>query len=158
RNNSDVGRYNIFAFPNKLNLDDRIGMVSVTFPQRNYVAVDTNPDSPVYDLSNPYRASYVMFHTATDGGQDVRLNYLADGVGRLPRRVDRLDALTVSATWINAAEDKGMQVVAAQGSPYVTVRYTGVRPVIQVGHGLRPRTDKDAFFNDVPGTKRYDDW
>src|SRR5690606_5009858 len=83
---------------------------------------------------------------------------LAEGVGRLPRRVDRLDELSISTSWMNASDDKGMQVVAAQGSPYVTVRYTGVRPVIQVGQGLRVKRDKDAFFNDIIGTEKYDEW
>src|SRR5690606_208458 len=50
----DTIDYSVMALPNKLKLDDRIGMVSVYFPRRSYIDVDHNPNSVIYDLSNTY--------------------------------------------------------------------------------------------------------
>jgi hypothetical protein len=154
----DPQNYSVFAFPNKLWLDDRIGMVTVVFPKRRRVALDRASDSAIYDLRNPYKADYVPYTVTPDSGQDLRLAYLDDGIGRLPRQVDRMDELTIATSWMNNAGDRGMQLVAAEGSPYVTVRYTGLRPVVQVGQGILARRQKDDSNNDIPGTEDYSQW
>ncbi|MDB5842427.1 MAG: hypothetical protein JWQ23_4379 [Herminiimonas sp.] len=158
-NNNDVHEYSVFAFPNKLWLDDRIGMVTVTFPKLRSIAIDRSPDSDLYDLSNPFLRDYVLYTITPDSRQDVRLSYLADGVGRLPRQIDRFDELTVATSWRNSAGDKAMQLIAAEGSPYITVRYAGLRPVVQVGERIYARRQKDpGSNNDVPGTEAYTEW
>lgn len=154
----DAQNYSVFAFPNKLWLDDRIGMVTVAFPRRSHIAMDRNRDSVIYDLRNPFVADYVLYNVVQDGRQDLRMTYLDDGIGRLPRQVDRLDELTISTSWMDSAGNRRMQLLAAEGSPYVTVRYTGLRPVVQIGQGMRARRQKDAFNNDIPGTVDYRQW
>ena len=69
-----------------------------------------------------------------------------------------MDELTIATSWMNNAGDRGMQLVAAEGSPYVTVRYTGLRPVVQVGQGILARRQKDGANNDIPGTEDYSQW
>ena len=59
----DPQNYSVFAFPNKLWLDDRIGMVTVVFPRRRRVALDRASDSAIYDLRNPYKADYVPYNS-----------------------------------------------------------------------------------------------
>ena len=152
---SDTNQFNIFAFPNKLNLDDRIGMLSVSFPARRYIAYGNDPDAAVYDLSNPFKADTLLYHIAPNSGQDIRLSYVRPAAGRLPRQIDSLDELTVATSWQSAAGDQSMQVIAAEGSPYVTVRYTGLRPVVQVGQGSKARTAKDATGLPLPGKPDY---
>ena len=132
-NGSDTNQFSIFAFPNKLNLDDRIGMLSVSFPARRYIAYGTDPNASVYDLRNPLKADTLLYHIAPNSSQDIRLSYVQPAIGRLPRQIDSLDELTVTTSWKSPAGDLSMQVIAAEGSPYATVRYVGLRPVIQVG-------------------------
>ena len=148
---SDTNQFNIFAFPNKLNLDDRIGMLSVSFPTRRYIAYGIDPNADVYDLRNPLRADTLLYHMPPNSAQDIRLSYVQPAIGRLPRGIDQFDELTVATSWKSPAGDMSMQVVAAEGSPYVTVRYTGLRPVIQVGQGSKARTPKDQFGLPIPG-------
>lgn len=136
---------NIFAFPNKLGFDDRLGMVYVSFPTRRYIAYGIDGNAAVYDLTNPYKADTLLYHIAPNSSQDVRLSYVQPAEGRLSRQVDHFDELTVSTSWRNSAGTSFMQLLAAEGSPYVTVRYAGLRPVVQVGQGSKARTVKDEF-------------
>jgi endoglucanase Acf2 len=138
----DTNAFNIFAYPNKLNLDDRIGMLSVSFPARRYIAYGQDPAAAVYDLRNPLKADTILYTIAPNDLQDMRLSYVQPAEGRLPRQVDRFDELTIASSWTTPAGDKSMQVIAAEGSPYVTVRYKGLRPVFQVGQGSQARTAK----------------
>jgi endoglucanase Acf2 len=140
---ADTSQFNIFAFPNKLSLDDRIGMLSVSFPTRRFIAYGIEKNADVYDLSNPLKADTLLYHIAPNSSQDMRLSYVQPDVGRLPRQIDRFDALTVATSWKSAAAKQSMQVIAAVGSPFVTVVYDGLRPVIQVGQGSKARTAKD---------------
>jgi endoglucanase Acf2 len=146
----DPNESNIFAYPNKLNLDDRIGMLSISFPTRRYIDYSLNPAAAAYDLSNPFKTDTLLYPIAPNGSQDIRLSYVQPAEGRLPRQIDSFDELTVASSWSTPAGDKRMQVIAAEGSPYATVRYTGLRPVIQVGQGSRARTAKDQFGLPVP--------
>lgn len=139
----DTNEFNIFAYPNKLNLDDRIGMLSVSFPSRRYISYGLDPTADVYDLSNPLKTDTVIYPIAPNGLQDIRLSYVQPAEGRLLRQIDRYDELTIASSWTTPTGDKSMQVIAAEGSPYVTVRYKGLRPVIQVGQGSLPRTPRD---------------
>lgn len=150
-NGSDTNQFSIFAFPNKLNLDDRIGMLSVSFPARRYIAYGTDPNASVYDLRNPLKADTLLYHIAPNSSQDIRLSYVQPAIGRLSRQIDSLDELTVTTSWKSAAGDLSMQVIAAEGSPYATVRYVGLRPVIQVGQGSQARTPKDGVGLPIPG-------
>lgn len=136
---------NIFAFPNKLGIDDRLGMVSVSFASRRYIAYGIDGNADVYDLRNPFRADTLLYHIAPNGSQDMRLTYVQPAEGRLSRQVDHFDELTVSTSWRDNTGARFMQLLAAEGSPYVTVRYAGLRPVVQVGQGSHARTLKDAF-------------
>ena len=140
---ADANEFSIFAYPNKLNLDDRIGMLSVSFPQRRYIDYGLDPNAAVYDLSNPLKTDTILYPISPNTSQDLRLSYVQPAEGRLPRQIDNFDELTISSSWKNAAGDKSMQIIAAEGSPYVTVRYTGLRPVVQVGQSSLARTAKD---------------
>lgn len=140
----DISQFSIFAFPNKLNLDDRLGMVAVSFPARRYIAYALDPNAAVYDLRNPYRADTLLYHIAPNSSQDIRLSYVQPGPSRLTRKIDQFDELTISTSWSNAAGGQRMQVVAAEGSPYVTLRYAGLRPVVQIGQGSLARSEKAA--------------
>ena len=146
----DTNAFSIFAYPNKLNLDDRIGMLSVSFPTRRYIGYGEAPNADVYDLSNPLKADTILYTIEPNGAQDMRLSYVQPPEGRLAREIDRFDELTVASSWKTPSGDKSMQVIAAEGSPYVTVRYTGLRPVVQVGQTSLPRTAKKA--NGLPIT------
>ncbi|HEX8884522.1 MAG TPA: glycosyl hydrolase [Noviherbaspirillum sp.] len=136
---------NIFAFPNKLGIDDRIGMVSVSFATRRYIAYGIDGNADVYDFRNPYKADTLLYHIAPNGSQDLRLTYVPPAEGRLSRQVDHFDELTVSTSWRNSGGTRFMQLLAAEGSPYVTMRYAGLRPVVQVGQGSLARRLKDEF-------------
>ena len=140
----ETATFSVFPYPNKLTLDDRIGMVGIGFPSRRFVAYNPDPASPVYDLGNPYKADTLIYETTARNNQDVRLTYKETGAQRLSRSVDRFDELTISTSWKNAGGDQRMTVIAAEGSPYVTVRYAGLRPALQVGAGSRARTAKRA--------------
>ena len=146
----DANEFSIFAYPNKLNLDDRIGMLAVSFPTRRYISYGVDPEAAVYDLSNPFKTDTILYTIAPNSAQDVRLSYVQPTEGRLPRQIDRFDELTVASSWKTPSGDKSMQVIAAEGSPYVTVRYTGLRPVVQVGQTSLPRTAKTP--NGLPTT------
>lgn len=150
-NGSDTNQFNIFAFPNKLNLDDRIGMLSVSFPTRRYIAYGTDRNADVYDLRNPLKADTLLYHIAPNSYQDIRLSYVHPAIGRLARGIDSFDELTVATSWKSPDGNQSMQVIAAEGSPYVTVRYTGLRPVVQVGQGSRARTLKDQVGLPISG-------
>lgn len=151
----DTNQFNIFAYPNKLSLDDRIGMVSISFPARRYIAYGLDPNSGAYDLSNPYKADTLLYHIAPNSSQDIRLSYLQPAGGRLPRQIDSFDELTVSTSWKSTTGDQSMQVIAAEGSPYVTVLYAGLRPVVQVGQGGKARTAKDPTGLPLPGNPDF---
>jgi hypothetical protein len=148
----------IFAFPNKLWLDDRIGMVTIAFPKRRYIALERDPASSLYDLTNTYVSDYVLYTVTPDVSQDMRLTYLPEPEGRLARQIDRFDELTVSTTWKSAGGEKAMQLIAAEGSPYVTVRYQNLRPVVQIGQGIQARTALDSGGAPIAGTTDYNDW
>ena len=151
----DTSMFNIFPYPNKLSLDDRLGMVAVSFPTRRHIAYSVDPDADAYKLSNPYRADTLLYHIAPNGSQDMRLSYIQPGPQGLARQIDSFDELTISTSWKTPAGDQLMQVIAAEGSPYVTVRYKGLRPVVQVGQGSKARTEKDAAGLPVPGKINY---
>lgn len=142
---AETEQSNIFAFPNKLGIDDRIGMVSVSFATRRYIAYGIDGSADVYDLKNPYTADTLLYHIAPNSSQDMRLSYVQPNEGRLSRQVDRFDELTVDTSWRNVAGTQFMQLLAAEGSPYVTMRYTSLRPVVQIGQGSHARTLKDEF-------------
>lgn len=131
--------FNVFAYPNKLMLDDRIGMVAVSFPRRRYVAYNPDPNASVYDLRNPLKADTLVYEVAPSGQQDVRLSYKEPGGQRLVRQVDYFDELTITTSWKDASAAQSMSLIAAEGSPYVTVRYKNLRPVLQAGQGSLPR-------------------
>lgn len=136
----DINLSSAFAFPNKLTLDDRIGMVAVSFPTRRYVAYNRDPDAVVYDLRNPLTADTLIYEVAPSGQQDVRLTYLDTGSQRFVRRVNYFDELTITTTWQDPNATQSMSLIAAEGSPYVTVRYRNLRPMLQAGQGSLPRT------------------
>jgi hypothetical protein len=150
---SDTNQFSIFAFPNKLSLDDRIGMLSVSFPTRRYIAYGTDPNADVYELSNPLKADTLLYHIAPISAQDIRLSYVQPATGRLSRGIDRFDELTIATSWKSPTGDLSMQVIAAEGSPYATVRYIGLHPVIQVGQGSQARTPKDKFGLPIDNAK-----
>jgi hypothetical protein len=60
----DTNEFNIFAYPNKLNLDDRIGMLSVSFPSRRYISYGLDPNADVYNLSNPLKTDTILYPIA----------------------------------------------------------------------------------------------
>ena len=151
----DANEFSIFAYPNKLNLDDRIGMLAVSFAQRRYIDYGQNPEADVYDLRNPLKTDTILYPISPNTSQDLRLSYMQPLEGRLPRQIDRFDELTVATNWSTPAGDKSMQIIAAEGSPYVTVRYTGLRPVVQVGQGSLPRTAKDINGNNLDKSTDY---
>jgi endoglucanase Acf2 len=139
---ADINQFSVFAFPNKLNLDDRLGMVAVSFPARRYIAYGIDPNADVYNLRNPFRADTLLYHIAPNFNQDIRLGHAPTTAARLTRKIDAFDELTVSTSWYDAAGKQRMQLIAAEGSPYVTVRYAGLRPVVQVGQGSQARREK----------------
>nr|WP_217346368.1 glycosyl hydrolase [Noviherbaspirillum sp. L7-7A]MBV0880780.1 hypothetical protein [Noviherbaspirillum sp. L7-7A] len=147
----DISLFNAFAFPNKLTLDDRIGMVAVSFPTRRYVAYNPDPNIVVYDLRNPLKADSLIYEVAPSGQQDVRLTYLDTGGQRFVRRVNYFDELTITTTWQDANATQSMSLIAAEGSPYVTVRYRNLRPMLQAGQGSLPRT-----LTNSDGTRQID--
>jgi endoglucanase Acf2 len=152
----DTNEFSIFAYPNKLNLDDRIGMLSVSFPQRRYIEYGQDPNAAVYDLKNPLKTDTILYTIPPNSSQDLRLSYVQPVEGRLPRQIERFDELTVATSWSTPAGDKSMQIIAAEGSPYVTVRYTGLRAVVQVGQSSLARTAKDVNGLDKkPLTRDY---
>lgn len=152
----DANEFSIFAYPNKLNLDDRIGMLAVSFPQRRYIDYGLDRNAAVYDLSNPLKTDTILYPISPNNYQDLRLSYVQPAEGRLPRQIERFDELTVATSWSTPAGDKSMQIIAAEGSPYVTVRYTGLRPVVQVGQGSAARTAKKINgLNIDPLTRDY---
>jgi len=151
----DTPMFSIFPYPNKLNLDDRLGMVSTSFPARRHIAYGVDPNAATYNLGNPYKADTLLYHIAPNNSQDMRLSYVQPGAQRLARQIDSFDELTLSTSWKTSAGDQFMQVIAAEGSPYVTVRYKGLRPVVQVGQGSKARTEKDAVGLPVPGKINY---
>lgn len=154
----DTNEFSIFAYPNKLNLDDRIGMLSVSFPSRRYISYGLDPAADVYDLSNPLKTDTIIYPIVPNASQDVRLSYVQPAEGRLPRQIDRYDELTITSSWTTPAGDKRMQVIAAEGSPYVTVSYKGLRPVVQVGQGSLPRSAKDQFGLPIQPANRNTDY
>jgi endoglucanase Acf2 len=151
----DTNQTSIFPFPNRLNLDDRLGMVAISFPTRRYIGYGLDPNADVYNLSNPYRADTLIYALEANSSQDMRLSYVQPPEGRLSRSIDAFDELTVTTSWSNAAGNKYLRVIAAQGSPYVTVKYAGLRPVVQVGQGSSPRSEKDANGLPLPGKVDY---
>ncbi|MBK4737218.1 glycosyl hydrolase [Noviherbaspirillum pedocola] len=151
----DINQASIFPFPNKLNLDDRLGMVAVSFPTRRYIAYGADPNADVYNFSNPYRADTLTYELAPNSAQDMRLSYVQPAEGRLSRKIDAFDELTVTTSWSNPAGNKYLRVIAAQGSPYVTVMYAGLRPVVQVGQGSLPRSAKNETGLPIPGKFDY---
>lgn len=137
----------VHAFPNRLYVDDRIGMVQVSFPHRFYLDVG-NP-AALGNFVNRYIQDDYLFSLQTDVGPDVLLSHVEPSSGRLTRRIDRQDELAVSTSWNNgqtpASSSQSMQLITANGSPYVTVKYKNLRAIVGIGQGLRPQYPKDAL-------------
>lgn len=145
---NDIGSESVFAYPNKLNLDDRVPMLSAGFPRPRFVNPDINPDSPGYRLDNRYLIDEVLYPIVASAQADV---FFAGSTGRttgFARSIVQEDELTITTRWQTGDGAQQMDVIAATGSPYVTVRYQGLPAVIGVGATLRQRFAKDP--NNVP--------
>ncbi|WP_028603120.1 glycosyl hydrolase [Ottowia thiooxydans] len=139
----DAREQSVFAFPNQAWLDDRMGMVNVAFPRKRYIP----KPGALLDMSNPYYVDAAPYIMVPSPNPDLQLTYLPASGGRLTRRIDHKDELTVATSWYgktaNGAGLPSMQIIMAAGSPYITAKYLNLRPQIGLGQGLRAQEAKD---------------
>lgn len=139
----DAREQSVFAFPNQVWLDDRMGMLNVVFPRRRYIP---KPGAPL-DMSNPYYIDAAPYTMAPSPNADLQLTYLPAAGGRLTRRIDQQDELTVATSWYGTAANgaglPSMQIIMAVGSPYITAKYLNLTPQIGLGQGIRAQEAKD---------------
>lgn len=148
---ANIGEQSVYAFPNRLALDDRIGMVSIAFPRKFYVDQgEENAIARLGNFTNRYIQDDYLFSILRDGRTDAYLTYVSPATGRLTRRIDQQDELSVTTSWNNAAtpqaSSQSMQLIAANGSPYVTVKYKNLRPIVAIGQSInsqRPKNDQN---------------
>jgi endoglucanase Acf2 len=134
----------VFAYPNKLNLDDRVPMVSAAFARPRFIAPGIDPTAAVYQLNNRYLIDEVLYPIVASDLADV---FFAGSTGRdstLVRSIVQQDELTITTRWQSSDGARQMDLIAATGSPYVTVRYQGLPAVIGVGASIRQRFTKDS--------------
>lgn len=154
---NDTAQESVFAFPNRLNLDDRVPLVSVGFPRPRYIAPGLDPNSDVYKLLNPFVTDDVFYPVIVSPLADLQLAASTGVDATLTRTITHQDELTVATRWQNADGSRQMELLAAVGSPYVTVRYQNIAPVLGIGQGLSPRLAKDPNTN-LPLTPPVDDY
>lgn len=139
----DSREQSVFAFPYQAWLDDRMGMVNVAFPRKRYIP---KPGAPL-DMSNPYYIDAAPYIMAPSPNEDLQLTYVPPNEGRLTRRIDHQDELTVATSWYgttaNGAGLPSMQIIMAVGSPYITAKYLNLIPQIGLGQGIRAQEAKD---------------
>ena len=58
---NDTAQESVFAFPNRLNLDDRVPLVSAAFPRPRYIAPGLDPNADVYKLLNRFKTDDVFY-------------------------------------------------------------------------------------------------
>ena len=145
--------HSVYAFPNRLYLDDRIGMVTIGFPHKFYLNSGDNP-SALGNFRNPYVQDDYLYSIQADMRPDVFVAHVAPATGRLSRRIDHHDELSVSTSWNDAAtpeaSSQSMQLIAANGAPYVTVKYKGLRPIVGIGQAIQSQIQKDALNENLP--------
>ena len=157
---NDTAQESVFAFPNRLNLDDRIPLVSVAFPRPRYIAPALDPNADGYKLLNRFVTDDVFYPVIASPLADLQLAASTGVDATLTRTITHQDELTVTTRWQNADASRQMELLAAVGSPYVTVRYQNIAPVVSVGQGLSPRLAKDPNTNLplTPLTLDYTKW
>lgn len=151
----------VYAFPNRLYLDDRIGMVTIGFPHKYYIP----PGDDIASLGN-FRNRYIqddyIYSILPDTRPDVFLTYVAPTSGRLARRIDREDELSVTTSWNSgttpANSTQSMQLIAANGAPYVTVKYKNLRPIVGMGQSINARRPRDELNQGIPGDPDPSKW
>lgn len=147
----DAIEQSVFALPYRMWLDDRISMVSVGFPRRRFVNEGTV--NAVNNFSNPYITDAYPFNVQPDQRGDAFITFNEVPGGRLARRIDHKDELTVTTSWNSGDGARSMQLLAAVGSPYVTVKYRGLQPKIGMGESIRTQLGKNAL-NEIDPTRR----
>ena len=144
---NDTAQESVFAFPNRLNLDDRVPMVSAAFPRPRFIAPGIDPNADVYKLLNRFVIDDVFYPVIVSPLADLQLAASTGVDATLTRTIVHQDELTVATRWQSADASRQMELRAAVGSPYVTVRYQGIAPVLGIGQGIRPRLAKDPVTN-----------
>lgn len=136
-----IGQNSVYAFPNRLYLDDRIGMVTIGFPHKHYIR--PGDSSKLGNFTNRYINDDYLYSIEPDTRPDVFVTYAAPAAGRLNRRIDRQDELSVTTSWNSgsspATSSQSMQLIAVNGSPYVTLKYKNLRPIVGMGEAIIPR-------------------
>lgn len=147
----------VFAFPNRLFLDDRSAMINVAFPRRFYLKPGS-PDGINNDFKNPYLRDIYLYPVISDPDSDVFITSAAPVAGgrntELKRTVEHLDELMATTAWYNSDKSKSMKLLSAVGSPYVTVTYKGLVPQLGFGQSIVGQWSKDQYNNNtarVPG-------
>ncbi len=144
---NDTAQESVFAFPNRLNLDDRVPMVSIAFPRPRYIAPALDPAADAYKLLNRYVTDDVFYPVIASPLADLQLAASTGVDPSLTRSIVHQDELTVTTRWQSSDAARQMELIAAVGSPYVTVRYQGIAPVLGIGQGIQPRLAKDPNTN-----------
>lgn len=133
----------IYPFPNAVMLSDSDNRIDVQFPKKRFVA---KPGDTETNLSNPYLRDYVLYNVQPDDRNSLRLSYKKDADATSPappilaRKIDRYDELTIRTSWLDTtgASDQRMQLIAAVGSPFITVLYNNLRPQIMFAELSKP--------------------
>ncbi|MBH2043560.1 MAG: hypothetical protein I8H87_08525 [Comamonadaceae bacterium] len=153
--------HSVYAFPNRLYLDDRIGMVTIGFPHRFYLNPGDDP-AKLGDFRNRYVQDDYLYSIQADTRPDVFVTHVAPASGRLSRRIDHQDELSVSTSWNDAAtpeaSSQSMQLIAANGAPYVTVKFKHLRPIVGIGQSIDAQKQKDALNQIIPGSGDPSKW
>ncbi len=144
---NDTAQESVFAFPNRLNLDDRVPMVSIGFPRPRYIAPALDPAADAYKLLNRFVTDDVFYPAIASPLGDLQLAASTGVDATLTRSIVAQDELTITTRWQSADASRQMELIAAVGSPYVTVRYQGIAPVLGFGQGIQPRLAKDPITN-----------
>jgi len=144
---NDTAEESVFAYPNKLNLDDRVPLVSASFPRPRYVAPGLDPNAGVYNFNNRYLIDEVLYPIVASALADVHFAGSSGVDASLTRSIISQDALSITTRWQSSDTSRQMELVAAVGSPYVTVRYQGLPAVIGIGQGIQQRYAKDPVTN-----------
>lgn len=144
---NDTGQESVIAYPNKLNLDDRVPLVSASFPRPRYIAPGIDPAAGIYNFNNRYLIDEVPYPIVASALADLHFaGSTGTGTG-LVRSVVAQDQLSITTRWQSADAGRQMELVAALGSPFVTVRYQDLPAVIGVGQGVKQRYAKDPETN-----------
>ncbi len=144
---NDTSQESVIAYPNKLNLDDRVPLVSASFPRPRYVAPGLDPNAAIYNFDNRYLIDEVPYPIVASALADLHFAASTGVDASLTRSVVAQDQLTVTTRWQSVDASRQMELVAAMGSPFVTVRYQALPVVIGVGQGVQQRYAKDPVTN-----------